>query len=432
MIKSEVPVVQGKSVSRVIYEQIYFLVFFSFIIFFLSFFLINKIPPIYGVKGSIKLEKRGRTIESLDLLKEETGALIGNTVQKLKSNTLLHEALLRLNYNYLINSPEFIKIKEKMSIRSLSPGSVIEINFSHRHPEQAAEIVNTMFQVLMDQNIMERETEVKGTKEYINLRLNEIREKKLKLLEENGEVIKTLGTSQIEEKRKKYIKELDNDLTYTNKKINGFYLSLHKYEVDAVKKILTPNNWLLKTKRKKFEELEQELVFGLINGSWDTPQVKEFMKKIWREKVNTVDTMKRIYGKQIPGPENIIKNIFVYYVKLYDLQIRRELLAEFTQDSPPVDLLREKQIAYESLLTLENRFINKLSELEGVGELPFTEISWVDQAIPPHKPCFPTKKATIGLSILAVLCFCFISINIGLYKTGYFDDNDEQVETPSV
>jgi hypothetical protein len=425
--------VQEKSVSKVIYEQIYFLVFFSFIIFFLSFFLIKHISPTYGVKGSIKLEKRGRTIESLDLLKEETGALIGNTVQKLKSNTLLNEALLRLNYNYPINSPEFIKLKEKMRIRSLSPGSVIEISFSHQYPEQAAELVNTMFQVLMDQNIMERETEVKGSKEYIILRLNEIREKKLKLLEENGEVIKTLGTSQIEEKRNKYLKELGNDLNYTNKKINGFYLSLHKYEVDEIKKILTPNNWLLKTKRSKFDELEQELVFGLMNGSWNTPQVKELMKKIWREKVNTVDIMKRVYGKQIPGPENIIGNIFVYYVKLYDLQIRQELLVKFTQDTPPVDLLREKQIAYESLLTLENRFINKLSELEGVGELPFTEISWVDQAVPPHEPCFPTKKSTIGLSLLAVLCFCFISVNIGLYKNGYFDDyDDEETEAKPV
>ena len=423
---------EERSISKIIHRQIYFLVCFSFIIFFSSYFLLNRIPPVYEVKGSIKLEKRGSLIERLDLLQEETGALIGNSVQKLKSNALLNEALVRLNYNYPINSPEFIKIKDKMRIRSVSPGSVIEIAFLYQHPNEAAEIVNTMFQVLMDHNIMERATEVEGTKDYIMLRLTEIREKKINLLHENERLNKELRVSRIEEVRNKYLKEIENDLDYTNKLIKGFYNSLHKYEREAIQEILTPNNWLLKTKRSKFEKLEHELVSELMNGGWESPPVQELTKKIWREKVETVTSLKKVYGKDLIGPGNIIDNVLTYYVKFYALQIRRELLAKFTSDLPPVDVLQEKKVTYESLVALENRFINKLSELEGVGDIPFTEISWIDHAIPPLMPNFPNTKATIGLSFLAVLCFCFISINIGLYKNGYFDDYAEQTELPDI
>lgn len=411
-----------RSIAAVIKRQIVFLFFLSIAVFFAGIYGLKRIPSVYQARATVKVERRGAEIEELDQLKEESSVLIGNMIQKLKSNTLLSKTLLRLERDYPIESPEFNQIKKRLQVQKIDSSSVIEVKLRYSEARETARIVNTLLEILMEESQEERKAEVEGIKKYIYGKLRETQSEKLRLAGQMKTPVSSTRPSAMSLSKKERLQEVEGDIRYTNNKISHLLTQLHEYERRELKKALTPNNQVFSEYRSEFELLEKKLVNELLKTGWDSPVVKRLMTDLWRRKTKMVQALQRHFSPKIPGPQNIIDELYVFYVKLYDLEIRRQQL-QLTGGTVVDDgeqTLSEKQNVFEALNALESRFIKKLTELETIDDLLLTEISWVDRATSPYEPFFPTPEIIFRMSVLAVLLACFISIGIGYHRDGSF------------
>lgn len=409
-----------RSIAAVIKRQIVLLFLFSIIIFFAGFYGLKRIPPVYQARATVKVERRGAEIEELDQLKEESSVLIGNMIQKLKSNTLLRKALLRLERDYPIESPEFNRIKKNLQAQKIASSSVIEVKLRYSSAQETARIVNTLLEILMEENGNERRAEVESIKKYIYEKLQETQSEKRRLAGQMKTPVSSIRPSATSLSKKERLQEVEGDIRYTNNKISHLLTQLHEYERRELKKALTPDNQVFSKRRPEFELQEKRLVDELLKNGWDSPAVKSLMTELWRQKTKMVQELQKHFSPKIPGPQNIIDELFVFYVKLYDLEIRRQQLrlAGGAVANDGERTLSEEQNVFEALNALESRLIKKLVELESIDDLTLTEISWVDRATPPYQAFFPTPEIILALSLLAVFFTCFISISIGYYRDG--------------
>jgi capsular polysaccharide biosynthesis protein len=384
------------------------LIIITFIIVFLSCLIrIIYSPPVYQVKAAVLIEKRDVSIEKVDQLSEQTFTQVNNVLQKLKSSSLLHKTLQKLNYPSSPQSPEFTDIQKRLSIRQILPSNVIEVTLSYHSSTQAALIVNTLIETLMDENLVNRRQKVKLALDSVQSSLAEIQSEKLQLAMYTQPSATSRPTSA-----NTYLTETGNAIGNVEQQLAKIVSTLSPQDKNTVEITLVPQN--LAGFKPNLTIMERDLVANLCAEGWNGRRVKNQQKTIWIEKTKATDYLKEIVSQKADlTKNNSLTELCALQVKLYDLQIRQnelQLLVPNQDKQPPV-LEKEKQIA--SLKELEDRLISKQIELQNVDELSFTEISWIDKAIAVPKPSFPPNiYISFGLSLGAGL---LASLVIGLF-----------------
>lgn len=368
-------------------------------------------PPSYQVKASILIEKRDVSIERIDQFYEQSFVQINNILQKLKSSSLLNKTLQKLNFTYSLTSPQFTELQKRLNVRHMSPSNVVQITLSHPSAPEAARIVNTLIETLMEDNLLNRREKIKQALDSVQSSLSEIQ------IEQRQIVSLNLPSPA---SANRYLADVDAEIRTTEKQLAKLQADLPILPISE-KSVMeaTFNSQNLIRFKPNFMLLEKKLAPNLCSSGWNNREVKNLLRSIWIEKTKTAKSLKEELSVKMDVTKLAnIDDLCAYQVKLYDLQIRQSELRSSVPRTENQPLLSEKDKQYQSLKELESRLIKKQVELENVDEFSFTEISWIDKAIPSSEQSFPPKNIYLVLG----LCFCIalvISLLAGLFYGEY-------------
>ncbi|HEX3048427.1 MAG TPA: hypothetical protein VHY08_27005 [Bacillota bacterium] len=402
------------------------LVFAIFIIVFLGcFYLITTAPEMYQVKATIQIERKDYSIEKADQPYEQSIAQLNNTIQKLKSASLLNKTLLKLNYtNMTPESTAFNNLQKRLVIKNIPGSNVIEISLFHKSTLEGTLLVNTLIETLMEENRQSREEEVKQAITYIESSLTEVRTRQLAMTAPVKRQNVLSGALY-----SKYTQDLQTDLQNAEGQLSTLKEPLQaqvRAKLDAFFDRSLPKN------QPRLAALERKLVAELGPAGWNSSRVKAQLSNIWREKTRIAKDLNIALLRESTAYErenlNNPEELCVYQVKLYDLQIRQQIFKERNPGlgNPSVNnraTTSDQKAEAKSLQELEDRLINKLTELENFNELSSLEINWLDRAIPLSKPYFPPSLAltaglSLGLALLAVMILGLIFVEYRSLKEG--------------
>jgi uncharacterized protein involved in exopolysaccharide biosynthesis len=393
-----------------------------FIIVFLGcFYRVATSPEIFQVKATIQIERKDYSIERADQPYEQSTTQLNNTIQKLKSATLLNKTLLKLNYTMAPESQEFLNLQKKFNIKYIPGSNVIEVSLVYKSALEGALLVNTLIETLMEENRQSRDAEVKRTITYIESSLTEIRTRQLALIapvKRQNVLSATLYS--------KYNQDLQTDLQNAEGQLSTLKEPL---QAQVRAKLDAFFNRSLPKHQSQLAALEWKLVAELGPAGWNSSRVKAQLSNIWREKTKIAKDLKVELNRELTAYEietlNNSEELCVYQVKLYDLQIRRQV---FKERNPSLvgnksTTTSEQKTEAKSLQQLEERLINKLTELENFNDLSSLEINWIDRAIPLAQPYFPpslhlTAGLSLGLALLAVMILGLILVEYRSLKEG--------------
>lgn len=407
------------SLWSVFCRQSWWLILCCLILFSACFFGLPKVPPIYRAQAVINVEKSEYALAELAFRAEGTETAVGNAIHFLRSEALLDKTLRQLGYR--LNRSHFKLLRHLLRIDRVTSGSLIKVSLFYHSPREASMIVNTLVETLMAEEKENRLCELAEAKSYLTDELEKIKKRKTQTVGEVRTVSQRPIRPAAKVQHREYLQTVDGDIRYTRDKILYYLTALHDHEKKAVEEVLTPEHWILKSARTQFEMEEEKLVKSLIEGGWNAPQVKKVMSEIWRLKMKTADTYRKHYNPKLPGPDNIKNALYIFYINLYDLQIRREKLLSYGQPSGTATPVRDHRepVPQEGILEekawqdTETKLLSRLLELEAIAGMVSSDLCWVERAAPPQEPFFPSRHLVLGISLSLVFIFTLVSLIVG-------------------
>lgn len=406
------------SLFSVFCRQSWWLILFCLLLFAGCYFALQKAPPLYLAQAVINVEKREYGLEELAFRTEGTETAVGNTIHFLRSDALLDKTLKQLGYRTEGSHRKLLK--HLLRVNRISSGSLVKVSLIYPYPQEASMIVNTLIETLMAEEKEKRLSELAETKSHLQAELRKLRAKKGEAPGGKRPDSPPPVRPAAKIRHREYLQTIDGDIRYTRGKIQYYLTALHADERKAIEKTLTPDHWILKSVRAKLEKEEEKLVQSLLAGGWEAPQVKKVMTDIWRIKTKTADIFKKHYNTKLPGPDNIKNALYIFYINLYDLQIRREQLLKGAQplsvaavktgrgNQAPEELAQER-----AWREVETKLRSRLVELEAIEGMVRSDLTWVEQAIPASRSFFPTRRSVMGLSLLVAFIFAWICLLVG-------------------
>lgn len=396
------------SVQKAIIVIIFFIVFFACLI------QLVFAKPVFQVKASILVEKNDLGVPQIDEFLEFNYPEVSNIVQKLRSVSLLEKTLRKLNYNFPLGSEEFLRIQKNLSIRQISPSNAIEISLKYRTLDEASQIVNTLAETLMQEDLTERRQKIHEALESIQIALT------LAHNEDSASQIIPWNISR--NTIDNYLKEMNDDLYKTEKKLLEYQSNLSTNQIAVIKDIFAPLN--LERYKPTLVSAEKKLVGYLLKSGWNTQSAQNQLKYIWKEKTKIVATLKEQLNMRTDIPTWLIEDICAYQIRRFDLQIRKQefivIKRNITGGNELRSPLSQLNKPYESLKELELELVKKQTILQSLNDFTLAKISWIDKAYP-VKPLFRSSKLlTLGLSfgiaLIAALIAGLLCIEYNSYK----------------
>jgi len=406
------------SLFSVFCRQSWWLILFCLLLFAGCYFALGKMPPLYLAQAVINVEKREYGLEELAFRTEGTETAVGNTIHFLRSDALFNKTLKQLGYR--TDGRHRKLLKHLLRVNRISSGSLVKVSLIYPYPQEASMIVNTLIETLMAEEKEKRLSELAETKSHLHAELRKIKARKGQALSGIRPDNPPRVRPAVKIRHREYLQTIEGDIRYTKGKIQYYLTALHADERKAIEKTLTPDHWILKSVRAKLEKEEEKLVKSLLTGGWEAPQVKKVMTDIWRLKTRTADTFKKHYNTKLPGPDNIKNALYIFYINLYDLQIRREQLLKSAQ---PLSVAAaktgrsnqtpEEEAQERAWREMETKLRSRLVELEAIEGMVRSDLTWVEQAFPSGRPFFPTQRLVMGLSLFVVFIFAWICLLVG-------------------
>lgn len=363
------------------------------IVFWVCFLGMRYFPPVYRVSAAIEVDRRGTDIENIDHSYDQNVVQVNNIVQKLKSATLLQQTLLKLGYDYPIESHEFAVIRDNLSVRPLQPSNVIQITLKYRSALEATQIVNTLVSTLMAENQDSRKAKIDEAINYVTSSLANIRD-------QLGQTSRPVTIKSYNPKRiAALLKETEDELGRVDGYLTQLMALLNPSQRKAVETVLA-SQWIGQF-RSTLTPLESTLIADLQNKNWNHPTVKQDQQIIWREKARLTTSLKTILNQELNGfrvqnPDDFC----AYQIKHLELELRRTELQGMSGQT----VQHPGDTQATTLKDLEERLVQKLVELETLDDPTEIQITWIDKAVSPVDPYFPPGIITIiGLSFSAAI-----------------------------
>ncbi len=186
------------------YIQIFFnrkwIIFFSFLIVFLAVFIYTNLQtPIYQASLLFRIETQITLPSELVFPSPELFAKVelSDYVRRVASRPVLEEAAIKLGW---LKKDDDIKKKDSITdwmaghveARELKQGKMVRLYFKSKDPQEAADVVNTIFDVFKRINIEERNQQVRKVRIFVEKALGDV-SAKLKQQEERLRELTTAG-----------------------------------------------------------------------------------------------------------------------------------------------------------------------------------------------------------------------------------------------
>ncbi|MCM8771428.1 MAG: Wzz/FepE/Etk N-terminal domain-containing protein, partial [Candidatus Omnitrophica bacterium] len=175
-----------------------------------SWFYLSTIPAVYEAKATIKIEER-KTIAGLltewivyspaDIMESHTKLIKGFPVMK---NVALRLGLINEKTPFTEVNSAVQQLQASISTKKVGNTNVIEITATSDDARKARDLANTVAEVYIEENLLEKNKQARTTRQFIEEQLS-ILEKRLKDTEERlrqfGEEVKDIRLSQPIEKK---------------------------------------------------------------------------------------------------------------------------------------------------------------------------------------------------------------------------------------
>lgn len=375
----------------------------AFVIIFcicLGFLFFSK--PVFRVKASILIQSKDLGVPQIDRFTDFNNPEVSNIVQKLRSVNLLEKTLRKLNFNSAPDSQDFAKIQKNLFVRQLPPSNTIEISLTYSNISEATQIVNTLVETLMQDDLKERRDQIHQALESIQTGLISIQAEQLQPITPAQKTNKYLIDN--------YLKEINDDLYKTLQKLISLKSNLSQNQTETIDDVFSQLN--LQRLKHPLTISEKKLVGLLLSDGWNHPNVKAQLKYIWKEKTNIAGTLREQLDMRVDIPARIIDDICAYEIRRLDLQIRKQEFILLKQSTGIINIQQPHPSgpnqSYESLKELEIELIKKQAILQSLNDLTLAKIVWIDKAFPVKSLFRYNILLTFGLSFGIALFAAFI------------------------
>lgn len=363
--------------------------------------------PVFRVKASILIQGKDLGVPQIDRFTDFNNPEVSNIVQKLRSVSLLEKTLRKLNLNFAPDSQEFLTIQKNLFVRQLPPSNTIEITLTYSNINDATQIVNTLVETLMQDDLKERREQIQQALESIQTALISVQTEQL----QTGTPSRKSNQYLIDN----YLKEINGDLYKTVQKLLVLKSNLSKTQTDTIDDVFSPTN--LARFKQPLTISEKRMVSLLLTGGWNHPKVKMQMKYIWREKTKLAATLKEQLNMRSDISLMAIDDICAYEIRRFDLQIRKQefiILKQNSGISTATAMIQQPRPSgagqpYESLKELETELVEKQTLLQSLNDLTLAKIVWIDKAFPVKSLYRSNILLTFGLSFGIALFAAFIT-----------------------
>jgi len=323
---------------------------------------------------------------------EYVGSLKKDKAEKYKSNPVFREKLI----------DGFIK---NLIVTPISGTKLIEVNFEHKNPELASQILNTLFDSYIEMLIKRKYTASEQATEFLSTQIASLR----KDIEEAEKKLAELGTAQ-------GILPLSSAEAPLISKITEVNTALTAATLDKVNKLTTynqlralrpeelpesPSNPAIARLREQYALLSREYARRLATLKPEYPEMLKLKSEI-----------EATYEALTNEKENLIKTAYAEYqgalAKEQNLQkLLDDLKAQAYKANSSAILYNSLKIETENKKTLLEALSKRQSETDlasRLKDLQALNVWIVDRASIPVEPAFPNRRKTflIGLFLAIV------------------------------
>jgi capsular exopolysaccharide synthesis family protein len=377
-------------------------------------------PHIYSARGTIWIDEASSILpfEELNRLTGEISAQSHSLL--LSSRSLANEVIEKLK---LYENPNFVaeKIKEKnpeldtprfreilidsfienLHISPISGTKLIEVTFSNKNPEAAAEVLNTLFDCYIEMLIKRKYYASEQATEFLTTQMASLRkdiEEGEKKLAELGSAQGILPLSSAEAPLITKITEVNSALTQaTLDKVNklSYYNQLKSVPPEEIPESV--NSPTISQLRQQYVLLSREYARRLATLKPEYPEMMRLKSEIEatyealrKEKENMIRAAYADYQGALAREQNL--------QKLLD-----ELKAEAYKANSSTILYNSLKIEAENKKTLLEALSKRQSETDlssRLKDLQALNVWIVDKASPPLNPSSPNRRKTFLIGFL--------------------------------
>jgi polysaccharide biosynthesis transport protein len=379
------------------------------------------VPPIYKAVGVLWIEDEPNILPFEEVQSMGGDNLLQSHAQLLQSRTLAAEVIekLKLYENPLIvgrlkkrglaDDPSNPVFREKLvqdflkniSVSSVERTQLVNVQFSSRSPQLAAEILNAIFDDYIDLIVRKRYSASEKASEFLNGQITELRseiEERERKLNEYGSQKDILPLSAAEAPAVTRIADISRALTEATldrvSKLNS-YNQLKAAPLGEIPE--APEGSLIRRLREQYVTIKGQYANKLGTVKPEYPE----MQRLKSELDAAADALEN-------ETQNLIRNAYNdYQAALRNEQSLQKLLEDLKNETYKAN---SNSVVYNSLrIELENRksllesLAKRQSETDVSSRLKGLEALnvWiVDKAGIPLKPAFPQKRKNIILGLL--------------------------------
>ena len=398
------------SILRVFLRQ-KFLFLTLFVISFIGILLLfNFVSPRYQTTARILIERKIFKLAQIENTAEISTILVRNELERLKSTTLFSQALSKVGLDPDPNRAAFSAYYSGLTVKQLPLSTILQIQMNGAEPKIITDLTNALVICLIEENKKLSAEEIQQTEDYLTSKLTELQTEKVGVQNE----LKSLNQEQIRKVTPKTWNDIKKQIAVYEKDFATLKNKLSAHDWDEASFIYTTKNQCIIDFQNDIRRYENALVAELVNPEPDPGKINALQSSIWQEKVKTVALMqKQLNPLELGlGPEG--EKLNFAYLRVVDLRMRQDLLKNILENYKPKvvdpDVKAKLEERLSSLISMESELSQKLAALqinEGITDL---EITWVDKAIEPNSPYFPTLLQRILISGLFGFGICMFFI----------------------
>ncbi len=367
-----------------------------------GFFGLSALPPQYQSTARILVERQTQDIPMLDRYQILSAVMVRNELERLKSVTLFSKAMERLGLDSRPYSKIFKDYHKKLQVKQLPSSTVIQVQAMTGSAQSAAELINVLIELLMEENRADRKLEIERTTKYIAEKIEEIRIAKQELAYGRGSAP---GRAVIQPALADVMKKLS--LCETEFKAEQRKIPAQDW--NRVANLFDENTVLIKNYRKAIDPPLTAWAGLTQNNQNNALNIKKLQSQIWREKVKTVNQLKNVIN-QIPLKNYTWDKMTFSYLRVLEMRALSEKLTGARPMTADTRVISMEEKKLDSLNKMETGLIEKLTDLQVSEGLTDLEITWMDKALPPDEPYFPRLELSIPISLAVALVFCVIVV----------------------
>jgi polysaccharide biosynthesis transport protein len=334
----------------------------------------------YEAQGQLRFQKVDRT-STLTGLGEESGQLnplladqtpLSTEVEEIYSFGLLDETIEKLDLQDSENKrlkPE--DFKKKLDVEIVGATDVIEVSYKSENPKESADVVNTLMQAYIDNNIRRNRTEASAAREFIAKEMPQVEQKVLtaesqlrEFKEQNG----ILNISREEESAvsesanlKREITRVEAELKGTSAKVNALKKQLGLNLQEAMAANVLSQSPAIQSTIEELKSVEGQLANERQRFLDTHPTIVQLQDKKAALQKNLKQESERLLGKNTKIPEGLLQISEVKQTLLEEYinaEVQRRDLVE------QLDFLKQSQNNYRTRNELLPKLDERLKQLE--------------------------------------------------------------------